>query len=425
MRRLLRRVVSYALFALGWPALLLHPKLREGISVRLGWVPARPLPPGGPTVWLHGASAGDILALKPLALRLKHHQPQMRIVASTITNSGRAMAERHSAAFDAVTYLPYDLPGAVARTLRRLQPDALVLEYTELWPELIDATKRRGVRLVLNNGRIAAANVRSYRWLFRLTGNVLEAFDAMLMRSNAEAERARLLGAPAARVHVTGNTKFDNLLAEAQPELTMTLRAAAGLQRDAAEAVWVAGSTHEGEEEHVLQAFDRLRADAPHLRLIIAPRYIERSERLLNLAQRLGWSTRRRSQPGEAVDVLILDTIGELVSCYNLATVVFVGGSLVPRGGQNILEAAACGKPVVFGPHMQNFTDSVQLLLGRGGLQVASSEQLARVVGDLLANPQQRAELGTLARAQTTSVRGAAERNARAILGLVNGDGAA
>jgi 3-deoxy-D-manno-octulosonic-acid transferase len=416
--RLLRRLVAYLLFWLGLPVLLGHPKLRLGFQRRLGLhPPGWPQLEPGPRIWLHGASAGDVLALKPLARELVLLRPDARLVATTITNSGQAMAAKLDGTFAAVTFAPWDVPGPVARTLRRVDPKVLVLEYTELWPELIDSAHRRGVRLVLHNGRFSAERLNGYRWLFAVTGNLLRCFDLLLMRDEYEAERARRLGAPPERVFVTGNTKFDNLVVEVSEERRQELAQALAVPPGC--RLWVAGSTHEGEEELLLDTYVRLRRRFPDLHLCIAPRYVERAGKVVGLANRRGLRARLRTAAPAPAEVVVVDTIGELVACYSLADLVFVGGSFVTRGGQNILEPAACARPVLFGPHMENFTDGVQVLLGRGGLQVASPEQLGRVLEDLLGRESYRRELGEMARAQVTTVRGAARRNAELVAGLL------
>jgi 3-deoxy-D-manno-octulosonic-acid transferase len=416
---LLLGALAYLAFGLALPFLLFHPKLKEGVRDRLGLHPAGwpPLAADRPRVWIHGASAGDVLALMPLVRELRALRPDVQVIASTITNSGRAIIERESREFAAVTYLPYDLPGAVKRTLERIRPDVLVLEYTELWPHLIRAAAARGVKVVLHNGRFSPENLGRYRTLFALTGNLLNRMRLLLMRDDSEAERARQLGASPEAVHVTGNTKFDNLVRDPNPEKLAELRRVVALPAGA--RLWVAGSTHEGEEELLLDVFVALRKKHPELVLLVAPRYTERGERVKGLAKRAGLRVRLRSESsGGAADVIVLDTIGELAACYAMADLVFVGGSFVERGGQNILEPAACGRPVLFGPHMQNFADSVQVLLGRGGIQAASKEQLERVMLDLLARPDHCRELGELAREQVSRVRGAATRNAELIARL-------
>ena len=409
---LLYAIATVALFLLGLPVLLTHPKLRHGIAQRLGFYGrSLDLGRGRPRIWVHGASAGDLLSLQPMMRELKARRPGCCIVVSTITNSGQEMARRKLAEADVVVYAPYDLPGATARAVRALRPDLLVLEYTEIWPGLIRAAHRAGVRIALTNGRFNPAKLQSYRLLFGLVGNPLRSIDCFLMRSDEEAERALLLGAPPDRVWATGNTKFDALVFEPPPGREEALRLEMGL--DPRAPVLMAGSTHEGEEEHLLEVYRRLAERHPGLQLVVAPRYVERAGRILSLAAEAGLGARLRSAGagGGSAQVTVLDTIGELAAAYRLASLVFVGGSFVTRGGQNVLEPAAQGKPVLFGPHMENFKDSVQVLQGRGGLQVQTPDQLFRVADELLSRPDQLAELGALARRAVTSIRGASARN--------------
>jgi 3-deoxy-D-manno-octulosonic-acid transferase len=410
---------EYVIFWLLLPFLLLHPRVRQGIRLRLGLYQGIALPPPGPTVWFHGASAGDVLGLVPIVRELKALRPDARVIISSVTDSGASMARQRlvpESLAGLVTFLPYDLPGACRRAIAALRPDVLVLEYTELWPQLIDAAAAAGVKLALTNGRLRPRNVPRYRWLFRLVGNLLEKFDVLMMRADDEAERALLLGAPRDRVHVTGNTKFDALAVSVPLAEDPSLRQALALETG---RLWVCGSTHEGEEAGLLQVFSELRREHGDLRLLIAPRYIERAPRVLALARGAGLRARLRSQPGGPDPVIVLDTIGELVRAYQLATVVFVGGSFGRRGGQNILEPAACGKPVLFGPRMENFQDSVQVLVGRGGLQVKDPAALLRLMRDLLARPDELRKLGELAREAVSSVRGASARDARLIAELL------
>lgn len=416
--RLLQCALSYLALVLALPFLVSHPKVRQGVRRRLGLHPRGwPDLPQGPRLWVHGASGGDIRALLPTVQALTQLRPDVAIVASTITDSGRAIAEREGHPLADIFYVPYDLPGAVQRTLHRVRPSALVLEYTELWPNLIHAAQRAGIPIILHNGRFSGKRLGHYRWLFRFFGNLLQPLSLLLMRDDNEAERALQLGAAPGAVHVTGNTKFDNLAKEPAPDQVARLREALALGVD--DTVWVAGSTHEGEEELLLDVYTALRERFPRLRLVIAPRYVERAERIHQWAAKRGLSVRRRSRPGIPAEVTVLDSMGELLACYVLADVVFVGGSFVTRGGQNILEPAASGKPVLFGPHMENFADAVQVLLGRGGIQTASAAQLTRVLEDLLAHPDRLQRLGETARKHVLQVRGAARRNAELIAGLL------
>ena len=415
----LATAVEYLIFWLLLPFLWLHPRVRQGVRRRLGLYEGVVIP-AAPRIWFHGASAGDVLGLVPVIRELKVLRPEVHVILSSITDSGASMARQKLVSqglAELVTFLPYDLPGACRRALAALKPDVLVLEYTELWPQLIHAASRAGVRLAMTNGRLRPRNVRRYRLLFKLVGNLLAMFDILMMRAEEEAERALSLGAPPERVQVTGNTKFDALAVSVPSTPDSALKDALALTN---ERLWVCGSTHEGEELPLLRVFAALRLLHPDLRLLIAPRYIERAGRVLAAARSLDLPARLRSQKaGGAEAVIVLDTIGELVRAYQLATVVFVGGSFGRRGGQNILEPAACGKPVLFGPRMENFADSVQVLVGRGGLQVKNPVALLKLLRDLLARPDELSKLGDLAREAVSSVRGASARDARLIAELL------
>lgn len=424
--RLIAWLASYLLFGLLLPVLLFHPKLRQGVRARFGLYPAgpRPWPPsrgGGPRLWLHGASAGDLLALLPILVELRRLRPDATLIVSTMTNSGHEIGRTRIAPHvDGVTFVPFDLPGATRRAMAVIRPDVLVLEYTEIWPNLIHAARAAGVRVALTNGRFAEDKMARYRWLHRLIGNPLERMQLLLMREPVEAERALALGAPRERVRVTGNTKFDNVAQAPDPEVVERLRAALGATEDT--PLFVAGSTHEGEEKGVVAAYLAMRAVAPELRLLIAPRYPERAARVAAIARAEGLDCALRSERGPGPQpptaVVVLDTIGELLAAYRLARLVFVGGSFVPRGGQNILEPAGQGRPVLFGPNMKNFRDSVEVLIGRGGIQVSTPEQLARVGAELLERPEELERLGAMARAAVQKVRGASRANAEALLAL-------
>jgi 3-deoxy-D-manno-octulosonic-acid transferase len=409
---LLYAIASCVAFVALLPVLLFHPKLRHGQLFRLGFYKRSVRRGrGAPRIWLHGASAGDLLSLQPMMTELKARMPGCCIVVTTITNSGLAMARKKLAEADVVLYAPWDLPLSTRRAVRFIAPDLLVLEYTEIWPNLIRAAKRYGARIALTNGRFDPEKLSRYGAFFRAIGNPLQAIDLFLMRSDEEAERVLALGAAPDRVWVSGNTKFDALVLDADPARADALRAEMGLEREA--PVFMAGSTHEGEEEALLAVYQELLGRMPRLQFVIAPRYVERSGRIMALAAEAGLSVRLRSAGKAAghAQVTILDTIGELATAYRLATLVFVGGSFVRRGGQNVLEPAGQGRPVLFGPHMENFKDSCQVLVGRGGIQVATPEQLLKVAQELLARPDKIAELGDLARQAVSQLRGASRRN--------------
>ena len=408
---------SYLAIALLLPVLLFHPKLRHGVKERLGFYRSREAPgTGSPRIWLHGASAGDLLSLQPMMRELKERIPGCCLVVTTITNSGLEMARAKIREADVVVYAPYDLPGATRRAMAALRPDLLVLEYTEIWPNLIRAARKAGVRIALTNGRFAPEKLSRYRSFFRAVGKPLRSITLFLMRSDEEAERALQLGAPPDRVWVTGNTKFDALVLDRPRGDDEALRAALAL--DPARPVFIAGSTHDGEEELLVEVYRKLLADFPGLQMVVAPRYVERAGKIVSIAQGAGLTARLRSAGAAAgpAQVVVVDTIGELAAAYRLATLAFVGGSFIRRGGQNVLEPAGQGKPVLFGPHMESFKDSVQVLVGRGGIQVATPEQLLKVARELLSRPDEILRLGAMAREAVGAVRGASARNVDHIL---------
>jgi len=416
---LLYALASYLLFLVLLPVLIWHPKLRHGIPFRLGYYKRSfDLGQGSPRIWLHGASAGDLLSLQPMMKELKARLPGCCIIVTTITNSGLAMARKKLTEADVICHAPYDLFGATRRAVAALRPDLLVLEYTEIWPNLIRAARKANVRIALTNGRFNPEKMSRYRLLFRAISNPLRRIDCFLMRSDEEAERVLALGAAPDRVWVTGNTKFDALVLDTAGR-EEALRVEMGI--DPSRPVFMAGSTHEGEEELLVGVYAKLRARHPGLQLVVAPRYVERAGRIMAIAAEAGLPVRLRSGGAAAghADVTVLDTIGELAAAYRLATLVFVGGSFVTRGGQNVLEPAAQGKPVLFGPHMENFKDSVQVLQGRGGLQVQSPDQLLRVADELLSRPDQIEELGALARSSVGATRGASARNVEHMLSIL------
>ncbi len=410
--RFLYSTLSYVAHTALVPVLLGHPKLKEGVRERLG-IDRHDALRAGEHVWFHGASAGDLLALKPTIRQLQDLEPRLVPLVSMITNSGRRMGERELKDLT-LRYAPYDMPFSTRRAMREIKPRLLVLEYTELWPSLISSAREVGAKVALHNGRFSAKNLPNYKLLFRAIGNVLDDIDLFLMRDEEEAARAVKLGARYDRVFVTGNTKFDNLREPGPvPETLAHVRDELGWAPS--DPVWVWGSTHEGEEELMLAGYRQLKARWPKLRLIVAPRYVERCKRVRELLHGC-----LRTAPKRGADVLVIDTIGELFDWYALGTIVFIGGSFVRRGGQNILEPAAHGKPVTFGPHMENFADSVQILLGRGGAQVKDAEQLVRVTQELLERPDEVRKLGELAHEAVMGVRGAARRNAERLLALLS-----
>ena len=392
---------------------------------RLGYLPVSFNVDGEASIWIHAVSVGETLTARALAGDLKRRYPGFRLFVSTTTVAGQQVASRQIPDADAVFYFPLDLPPFVSRTLRVVNPRLFVVMETEIWPNLLRACRRAGVRTVLANGRLSNRSYPRYRMVRRLFRRVLDDVDRFCMQSRESADRLLDLGADPARVSVTGNLKFDALNAHA------TQAADRGIPRilrffrvSADRPVVVAGSTMRGEELAVLRAFGRMRAAAPRALLVLAPRHPERFAEVEQLARDEGFRTARRTSLAideePAADVVVLDTVGELAELYRLATVAFVGGSLVPTGGHNILEPAVFGRPILFGPHMQNFAEIAEAFLDAGAaVQVDDEAALEAALRELVADPARRAALGRAARDIVEANRGARERTLAAIAELL------
>lgn len=365
-------------------------------------------------VWVHAVSVGETQAAAPLLRELLARYPERSLVitSTTPTGSARVRALFEDELGDRVfhVYLPYDLPGAVARFLNRVQPTLAVVMETELWPNLFHHCARRGIPLVLANARLSARSAHGYARLGGLVRETLGNLRLIAAQGGADAERFRRLGAPAAAVEVLGNIKFDQRMPADLADRAAVLRRELGSNRP----VWIAASTHEGEDEQVLDAFERMQGRYPDALLMLVPRHPERFARVASLAQRRGQAVVRRSEArpcGAETTVFVGDTLGELPLFYAAADVAFVGGSLVPRGGHNMLEPAGLGLPVVTGPHWDNFREIGRALLDAGAArEVADAEALAAVVAELLGDAARRAAMGEAGRRLVADNRGATQR---------------
>jgi 3-deoxy-D-manno-octulosonic-acid transferase len=397
-------------FALAFPFYLWRDRkggrYRRTFRERWGRLPADLPVPSPPTLWIHAVSVGEALTARPLVRALKARFPGQQIFFSTTTVTGAAVVEKDSGGADGRFFAPFDFRGPVRRALERVQPSLLVLVETELWPNLIHEARRRGTRIAIVNGRLSPRSFARYRRLRSWLRHVLGEVDLFLMQGDAHAQRILHLGAPPARVRVSGNLKYDVAEAETPPALARLVPAGTP-----ASPLWIAGSTVDGEEPLVLQAFAAARARHPTLRLLLVPRHPERFAEAAALAAAAGWTVTRRSALAGAWtegEVLVLDTLGELPRLYAQASVVFVGGSLVPMGGHNVMEAAAAARPVIVGPHMENFQEAAFELRRAGALlEVATAEALAIQVDRLLADPGRSAEIGRRAREVVDQNRGA------------------
>jgi 3-deoxy-D-manno-octulosonic-acid transferase len=356
------------------------------------------LPPE-PRCWIHAVSVGESAAAVPLVEGIRRRWPELGIVMSTTTPTGARIVRERLAGAAAHRYFPVDLPGPVGRALDATRPCFFIAIETELWPNFLRALARRRVPAMIANGRISDRSFRRYRWVRGLMRRVLADVTIFAMQTEEDARRIIGLGAPRERVVVTGNLKTD-----LRPEPAAD---AAGWRRrlglDAAARLWIAGSTHRGEEAVVLDVFARARARCPQLALLLAPRHPERADEVEEIIRGRGLAAVRRSRlSGDAPSgaVVILDTVGELAALYALAEVVFVGGSLVPIGGHNLLEPAMHGKPVLTGPYTSNFREGAELLQqGGGAFVVKDAPELERVLSRLLEDPALARRTGEAARA--------------------------
>ena len=387
----------------------------QGLGERFGW--GRRLS-SAPTIWLHAVSLGEMSAAAPLARALRLKYPQNPLVLTTATPTGRARARDLFGDSVDVRFLPYDTPGAVARFLDRIRPRLAIIMETELWPNLFKECERRGVPLVLASARLSAKSVARYRRFGRLFRGIFSASSLLAAQTPEDAERFIAIGAQSARTHVIGNIKFDMELGPGIIDQGRELRASFGSARP----TWIAGSTHAGEEEQVLAAHQELPSEAL---LLLVPRHPDRFRAVADLLSGRGLRFTRRSSgdvPDGATRVLLVDTVGELAALYASADVAFVGGSLVPIGGHNLLEPAALGLPVLTGPYHANSKDIARLLLSQGAaLQVADARELAAALRLLFADPKERRRIGTIGRHIVESNRGSAARLIELIEPLLSG----
>jgi 3-deoxy-D-manno-octulosonic-acid transferase len=394
-------------------------KYRAGLSERLGRVPER-IAEGsaGPVIWIHAVSVGEALAISELVSRLRTRVPNARIVVSTTTQTGHKLAAERFGA-ENVFYFPLDFAVAIRPYMRRLKPSVVVLAETEFWPNFIRLANEAGAKIVVTNARISDRSFPRYRRFAGLMKPVLRNIDAFLAQSKLDAERLVEIGAPRERVSVGGNLKFEVKPPDASMEIVNVLRTAIA---EGVAPVIVAGSTVEGEEPLVLDAFRAVLARFPKALLILAPRHKERFQSAVSLLESSGMRfTRRTELAVEAAEVragsvLLLDSIGELAAVYSLADVAFVGGSLVPRGGHNILEPAYFGKAIVVGPHTENFRDIISYFTAEEAVLVCEAEELGNRWLALLSEPGVRDAFGERARAVFQKRSGATERTVEAIL---------
>jgi 3-deoxy-D-manno-octulosonic-acid transferase len=400
---------------------LAHGKYIAGLRQRLGSVP--PVN-GKPVIWLHCVSVGETQAARPLAKRLKQQFPHYDLVVSTITLTGQNLArDVFSNQAASVFYFPFDWRWTVRRALKAVDPAVVLIMETELWPNFLRECRKQRIPVALVNGRISRQSFRRYRLIKFFLRRVLSSLSIAVMQSEADAERLKALGMPDDRLFNAGNLKFDAELAGELTNKTDELRKRFAF--DSSAPLILAASTHANEEQIILESIQKLRQKQP-VRLMLAPRHPERFNEVAGLLQKSGLSWTRRTNPANPNDVnasvILLDTIGELPATYALAQIVFVGGSIVDKGGHNVLEPAAAGATVVTGCHTHNFHAIVELMNEAGALvqlpalaDAAASDELAYVFEKLLASPAEREELGRRAKQLITANQGAADRTIQLI----------
>lgn len=401
---------------------LRHGKYRRGFAERMGKVPARLRSFNGVRViWIHAVSLGEVLAVVGLVAQLRRTFPQHRILISTTTDTGQDQARKRFGE-ENVFYFPLDFAAAIRPYLQMLKPELVILAETEFWPNFLRLAHATGARVAVVNARISDRSrprYRRFRWALR---RMLAQVDLFLAQTEEDSTRLQSVGADPARVRITGNLKFDVNVPPASPIVESLRRSFAA---EGAGPVLVSGSTVEDEEAPLLKAFENLRVGHPHAVMILAPRHPERFDAVAKLIEQMSIPFYRRSLwAGEhlAGGVLLVDTIGELAALYALADLAFVGGSLVPRGGHNIIEPAQHGVAIVTGNHTENFRDIVSLFQSRDAVRVVGVSELPLTLMHLVDHDGERMALGRRAKETILSQMGATSRTVEALRALVSPD---
>jgi 3-deoxy-D-manno-octulosonic-acid transferase len=383
-------------------------KYRRGLSERLGVVPARIRNSRQRSIWVHAVSVGEVLAVTDLVRGMRAEFPEHRLVVSTTTDTGQRLAAGRFGA-ENIFYFPFDFASSARRYISALRPDLVVIAETEFWPNFFRAVHESGARIAIVNARVSDRSLPGYRRWRTLFVGVLQNVDLFLAQTSEDAQRLAEIGAAADRVLVSGNLKFD-VAPPSTPPIVSQLRSV--LAEFGAGPVLVCGSTVQGEEPVLLRAFEKVLSSYPAAFMLLAPRHPERFGEVAGILQQSRIKFWRRSQWNKAPvngSVLLIDSIGELSSLYSLADLAFVGGSLVPRGGHNIIEPAQYGVPILVGKHTENFRDMVELFVNHDAVRVIDSDDLPSAFVELLANETERRALGRRALETLESQRGSTQ----------------
>ncbi len=415
--QLLYDLVYVALLTVGFPVVLFmlvaSPRWRAGLRQRLGDIPPRE--GTEPCVWIHGVSVGEVLAAESLIRAFEAEHPDWAIWISTTTRTGQEAA-RNAFPQHELFYYPLDLSWTTSRVLDRIRPNVVILMELEIWPNFLLSTWARDIPVMLANGRISGKSYRDYRILQRIIPEPLDRIRIYCVQTEEYARRFRELGVPEDRIFVTGTMKFDTIPVQPDPDATERLRDV--FRIEPGDRVLIGGSTHPGEDEVLVRLFGDLRRKHPAARLILVPRHPERLPAAEECIRSAGYGVERKTALDDDLtreisrdSIILVDTMGELARIYGVADVVFVGGSLIPHGGQNMLEPAGLGKPVLFGPHIRNFREPVDVLLaGRGAVMVADEVEFETELVRLFENAEAASEMGRRAREAVLSQRGATRR---------------
>lgn len=404
------------------PLYLFRRKLHAGLLARLGFLPKGPAL--NKPVWIHAVSVGEAMAARGILEELRRVFPDRNFVITTVTQTGNRIARGLAGKRDFVTYLPFDISFIVNGFIGRIRPSLFIALETEIWPNLIRGLYKQGIPAIIINGRISDKSFKGYLFVKFLLRSIFHKINLFCVQTQTDSQRLEMLGVRKDKIKITGNMKFDISL---PPDRDYTgYRLKLGLRDE--DKLFVAGSTHSGEEEIILRIYNGLLNEFSGLRLLIAPRHPERSGEAANLIKGLGFGAERLSllEKGirESEDprrVFILDTVGELLNFYAIADIVFVGGSLVKKGGHNILEPAALGKAVIFGPYMHNFRDIARLFLeNKAAILANSPEGLKNNIRYLLQNPAKISELSQAAKKIILDNQGATRKNLQYILEFIN-----
>jgi 3-deoxy-D-manno-octulosonic-acid transferase len=384
-------------------AVLSEKKYRKGLSQKLGLLSPDLLQKlaGTRPVWIHAVSVGEVMATIPLIQQIKKRYPSQKIVLSTVTVTGSYTASLRAREVDAVMYFPFDYPFIVRRVIRKINPKLFLTLETEIWPNILRELKRKNIPSVLISGRISNRSYHKYKWARFFFSKVLDNIDVFCMQTEVDTKRIIDIGAKEGRVITAGNLKFDQQVPILTSEEKATTYSIFNLKEG--QRLFIAGSTHRGEEELVLEVFKNLKKSFNDLILMLAPRHPERFNEVAQLLDRHGMQSIKKTEIEKNKsrnnhDVILIDTIGDLSKLYSIGTIIFVGGSLVSTGGHNVLEPVSYKKAVIFGPHMENFSEMSRILReSGGGLQVHNQEEFISKARMLLEDDAIRDGLGEVA----------------------------